>query len=71
MSIADEIRNMKNNVFYTANSIDEVIDASSDSLSVMIAVNTTLELVAKHFDKQTDTSYDLREQEAHDKGGNE
>ena len=68
-AIADAIRDMKTDLFVTLDSIEAVVDRSADVLSVMIAVNTTLELVAKIVEGTAETSYDIREQIAHEDGG--
>jgi hypothetical protein len=67
--LADEIRDMKSNLFVTHDTIEAVLDRSGDTLSVMLAVNTTLELVARHLELNVDSAYAEQERQAHEKGG--
>jgi len=67
---AQALRDMKSNIFATYDSIEEVIERSGDSMAVMIAVNTTLELLAQSLESQ-ESSYDLRAEEAERNGGGE
>lgn len=69
--LAALIRSNKSNIWATYDSIQDVIEVSSDSASVMIAVNTTLELIAQLVERDGSTSYDEQEREAHEKGGDE
>jgi len=67
---AKALRDMKSNIFATYDSIEQLVERSGDSISVMIAVNTTLELLAQSLESQ-ESSYDLRAEEAERNGGGE
>jgi hypothetical protein len=69
---AEVLRGMKCNIFATRDDIEEVIDGSSDTLSVMIALNTVLETLAKlaETDSQV-TATELRAELAEREGGGE
>jgi hypothetical protein len=70
--VADLVRNLKSNIFATRETIEQVVEDSSDTISVMIAVNTTLELVAQMLEEDAGLSAtELRAKEAEEHGGGE
>jgi hypothetical protein len=54
----EQVRTKKNNIFATYNTIDEVIewaapnDGSIIPIAISVAVNTTLELIAKEMENE-------------------
>ena len=74
---AQQLRDMRSNIFATYDSIERVIESASDTISVMIAVNTTLELLAQQVEAaeaeaaDARSAFDLKAEEAERNGGGE